>query len=179
MSTFLKLVKERKSIRQYDPKPIERHLIDQCLDAARLAPSACNSQPWSFIVIDNPETRDMLVKKSMSGIYASNKFTGTAPVIIVVITGKSKYTARLGGMIRKVSYNLIDIGIACDHLTLRAQELGIGTCYLGWFKEKAVKKVLNLPFSTHIDLMISMGYDLNPSPKEKNRKSLDEIRRYV
>ena len=180
--TFIDLVKKRKSVRKYSDKPVPREVIDQCLEAARLAPSACNSQPWSFIVIDNPEVKNDIVRQSMSGIYKLNTFVGEAPVIIAAITERSRYVARLGGLIRNVKYNLIDIGIACDHLTLQAEELGVGTCWLGWFHEKKVKKILDLPKSTHIDILISMGYPVqspeDTQSKEKNRRSLDDIRRY-
>ncbi len=176
---FMDLVKKRDSVRKYSSKSVPRELIDECLEAARLAPSACNSQPWSFIVVDDEETKNEIVKKSMSGIYSSNKFVMTAPVIIVVITEHSTYTARMGGMLRHIKYNLIDIGIACEHLVLQAEELGLGTCWLGWFDEKAVKKVLGLPKSTKVDVIISLGYpDENLPAKKRIRKSLEEMRRY-
>ena len=175
---FLDLVKARKSVRRYQDRPVARELIDQCLEAARLAPSSCNSQPWSFLVVDDPEIRDELVKKSMSGIYSSNSFVKTAPVIIVVTTELDSYMVKVGKFIRKVEYSLLDIGIACDHFTLQAQELGLGSCWLGWFGEKAVKKVLGLAKSTKIDIMISLGYPVSDRVRPKKRKTLDEIRRY-
>jgi nitroreductase len=176
---FMDLVKQRDSVRKYSSKPVPRELIDQCLEAARLAPSACNSQPWSFIVVNDEKTKNEIVKKSMSGIFSSNKFVMTAPVIIVAITEHSTYIARMGGMLRNVKYNLIDIGVACEHLVLQATELGLGTCWLGWFDENAVKKVLALPKSTKVDVMICMGYpDESVPPKKKIRKSLEEMRRY-
>jgi nitroreductase len=176
---FIDLVKKRDSVREYSSKPVPREVIDQCLEAARLAPSACNSQPWYFIVVDDEKTKNKIVKKSMSGIYSPNKFVMTAPVIIVAITEHSTYIARMGGMLRNVKYNLIDIGIACEHLVLQAEELGLGTCWLGWFDESAVKKVLGLSKSTKVDVMISLGYpDENLPPKKRIRKSLDEMRHY-
>ncbi len=179
MKTFLELADARESTRKYSSKPVSRDLIDKCLDAARLAPSACNSQPWSFIVIDDEKIKNQIVEDSMSGIYKSNAFVKTAPVIIVTITERSVYIARMGGMLRDVKYNLIDIGIACEHIALQAAELGLGTCWLGWFKEKALKKILGLPKSTKIDVVMSLGYPDETIPhREKNRKSLDEIRRY-
>jgi len=175
----MELVGTRESTRKYLSKPVPRELIDRCLEAARLAPSACNSQPWSFIVADDEKTKIELVQKSMSGIYSSNKFVESAPVIIIIITENSTYTARLGGMFRSVKYNLIDIGIAGEHLALEAAELGLGTCWLGWFNEKAVKKVLGLPSSTRIDVMISLGYPEGKIPsRDKKRKTLDEMRRF-
>jgi nitroreductase len=176
---FMDLIKQRISVRKYSSKPVPRELIDLCLEAARLAPSACNSQPWSFIVVDDEKTKNEIVKKSMSGIYMSNKFVMTAPVIIAAITEHSTYIARMGGMLRHIKYNLIDIGIACEHLVLQAEELGLGTCWLGWFDEKAVKKVLGLSKSTKVDVMISLGYPAEDLPAKKRiRKSLEEMRRY-
>lgn len=175
---FIDLVKKRNSTRSYSSRPVSRELIDQCLEAARLAPSACNSQPWSFIVVDNEKKKNEIVKKSLSGLYWMNRFVKEAPVIVVVITENSTYIARMGGMLRGVKYNLIDIGIACDHLTLQAEELGLGTCWLGWFNERAVKKALALPKKTRVDIMIALGYPGQETGEKKIRKSLDQVRRY-
>lgn len=179
MNSFFELIQQRKSTREYSPKPVPRRFIESCLEAARLAPSACNSQPWSFLVLDNPATIVKVAKKAFSGLYRMNAFVKRAPVLIVVITERSSYIARMGGMYRHVKYNLIDIGIAGDHLTLRAEELGLGTCWLGWFNEKAVKKLLGLPRSTRIDIIISIGYPKNGGEKKKTRKPINEIRRYL
>jgi nitroreductase len=177
--TFLELVKNRRSIRKYSSKPIPHEAIDRCLEAARLAPSACHSQPWSFIVADNENDKNKLAEAAFSGVYSMNTFAKNAPVIIVVITEQSAYAAKVGGYLKGIQYNLIDIGIACEHLVLQAAEEGIGTCWLGWFNEKAVKKVLGLPNNKKVDVIISMGYPENYEPREKVIKSLDEIRRYL
>ncbi len=176
---FTELVQKRQSCRKYTSQAVDRKIIDQCLEAARLAPSAHNSQPWSFIVVDNPEDIARISEKAFTGIYSTTKFAGKAPVIIVVITEKANYLVRLGGQIRDVKYSLIDIGIACEHLVLQAEELGLGTCWIGWFNEKGVKKALNLPRSIKINILISMGYSLDPKyRRERKRKALDEIRRF-
>ena len=176
---FIELVKRRKSVRKYSDKIVSRDLIDKCIEAARLAPSACNSQPWTFLVVDEPKIKNEIVEKSMTGIYSLNKFAFSAPVLIIVVREKSKYIARMAGTLRDVKYSLIDVGIACDHLTLQAAETGLGTCWIGWFDEKAIKKILGLPKSIQIDIVITLGYPEDNSPKEKNRKTLDEIRRYT
>ena len=178
--TFLELVAKRESTRKYSSKPVPREIIDLCLEAARMAPSACNSQPWSFIVVDNETIKNEIVDKAMAGIYATNKFVKTAPVIIAVITEHSKYIARMGQLFRNLKYNLIDIGIACEHLTLQAAELGVGACWLGWFNERILKKILGLPRTAKVDVLISMGYPENETlpSRPKIRKSLDETRRY-
>lgn len=176
--TFLELVKKRRSVRKYSAKPVSREVMDRCLEAARLAPSACNSQPWHFIVVDDKRLKDELVDKVFSGAYSMNSFAKNAPVLIVVITERSNYIARLAGYFKGVQYSLIDIGIACEHLILQAEEEGLGTCWLGWFNESAVKRVLGLPRGKKIDIIISMGYPEEAETPEKAKRSLNEVRRF-
>ncbi len=176
--TFLELVKKRRSVRKYSAKPVPREVMDRCLEAARLAPSACNSQPWHFIIVDDKKLKDELTDKVFSGVYSMNSFAKNAPVLIVVVTERSNYIARLGGYFKGVQYSLIDIGIACEHLILQAEEEGLGTCWLGWFNENAVKKILGLPREKKIDIIISMGYPEKAEAPEKARRSLNEIRRF-
>jgi nitroreductase len=172
---FLDLVQRRRSFRKYSDRPIPREDILKCLEAARLAPSACNSQPWHFIVIDEPQLRKRAAKRIFSGVYAMNKFAEEAPVLIAVVTEKSKLLASFGGQVRDTSYCLIDIGIACEHLILQARELGIGSCWIGWFDEKALKEELKIAKHKKIDIVISLGYDAEEKIPSKNRKSLSEI----
>jgi nitroreductase len=174
---FHDLAQRRISVRKYRDDRIDKKTIELCLEAARLAPSACNSQPWKFIVVDDRGLRDKLCDKAFSGIYKMNAFAKAAPVIIAVISEKSAFFAKLGGQFRGTQYSLIDIGIACEHLVLQAAELGIGTCMLGWFDEKAVKKILGIPRQKKVDLLISLGYCENIE-KEKIRKAIDEMRSY-
>jgi nitroreductase len=176
--SFLELVKARRSVRKYVQKPIPREVIDRCLEAARLAPSACNSQPWYFIVVDNEQLKNTLADKAFAGMYAINAFARKAPVIVAVVTERAKYIACVGGYARGVQYSLLDVGIACEHFILQAQEEGLGTCWLGWFDEKQVKKTLGVSKDKKIDVMLSVGYPAMQEQKEKLRKSLDEIRRF-
>lgn len=176
---FFELVRKRKSVRKYSSKLIPPEVIDKCLDVAKLAPSACNSQPWFFIVVDEEKTKNELADKAFSGMYSVNSFAKEAPVLIVVVTEKNKYTVRVGGYLRGTQYSLIDVGIACEHFILQATEFGVGTCWLGWFNEKAVKKFLKIPREAKVDIIISMGYPEEENPKEKTRKSLSEIRRFL
>jgi nitroreductase len=177
--SFLDLVRTRQSERRYSDKPVSREILERALEAARLAPSACNSQPWTFIVVDDPAMRDRLAGAAFSGIYSMNKFAAKAPALLVVVTERSKYVARLGGQMRGVQYSLIDIGIACEHFILQAAEDGVGTCWLGWFNERAAKKVLDLPRSARVDVIISVGYPETPQVRDKNRKRVEDVRRYV
>lgn len=173
---LLELIRQRKSVREFLDKPVEREKIMMCLEAARLAPSASNSQPWRFIVVDDKKLKDKLCATAFSGIYRVNAFCKTAPVIVVVISEKSKFLARIGGMFRGTKYYLIDIGIACEHFVLEAEDLGLGTCWIGWFNEKAVKSVLKIPQDKKIDILIALGYyDRKKLGPEHGREPMEKI----
>ena len=175
---FLDLVRQRQSTRRYADKPVPREAIDRCLEAARLAPSACNSQPWSFVVVDEPAAVRRLASVAFPALYRMNRWASDAPVLIVVVTERSKYYATVGGQVRGTQYNLIDIGIAGEHLVLQAAEEGLGTCWIGWFSAPAVQKFLGLPRGKRTDIIISMGYPADEAQREKRRETLDAIRRY-
>ena len=173
---LLDLLKHRKSVRDFLDRPVERDKIMMCLEAARLAPSAVNSQPWKFIVVDDKQLKDRLCDTAFSGIYSINSFCKTAPVIVVIISEKSKFTARIGGMFRGTTYYLIDIGIAIEHFVLQAEDSGLGTCWIGWFNEGAVKSILNIPPHKKIDIIIALGYyDREKVHAEHGREPIDKI----
>lgn len=176
---FSELIHKRQSVRKYLPKPVSRDIIEKCLEAARLAPSACNNQPWSFIVVDKQELKDKLAQEAFSGVYSMNSFAKNAAALIVVITERPSYITRLAGYFKGVQYSLIDIGIACEHLSLQAAEDGLGTCMLGWFNEPGVRKLLKIPRDKKIDLIVSMGYPETEEIREKMRKPIDEIRKFL
>ena len=140
---FLELVKTRQSVRGYSDKPIERKKLDYCLEAARLSPSACNSQPWKFIVIDDPSLRPKIAKETFGKIMSFNHFSISAPVLVAIVREKQTAFAKFGAIVKNKDFRAIDIGIAAEHFVLQAEELGLGTCWLGWFNEGAVKSILN------------------------------------
>ncbi len=178
--SFLDLVKRRQSVRCYQPGTrVSREVLDRCLEAARLAPSACNSQPWSFVVVDDPSrVRELAEVSCTHAPYGMNRFAADASVLIVVVTEKMKWAARIGAQFRGVQYSLVDIGIACEHLVLQAEEEGLGSCWLGWFNERAVKRHLDIPCVKKVELMICLGTPAD-TPRPKQRRSLKEIRHYV
>ena len=169
-------IRLRRSVRNFIDKPVETDKIIMCLEAARLAPSACNSQPWNFIVVNDRQLKDKLCDAAFKGIHAFNSFCKTAPVIVVVITEKSKFIARIGEWLRGTKYCLIDIGIACEHFVLQAEELNLGTCWIGWFDEGAVKSTLGIPRRKKIDVLIALGYyDRDKLGSEHGRDTIEEI----
>ena len=173
---LLDLIKHRKSVRHFLDRPVEREKIMTCLEAVRLAPSACNSQPWKFVVVDDKQLKNRLCRAAFSGIYLINSFCKKAPVIVVVVSERAKFLAMIGGLFRGTKYYLIDIGIACEHFVLQAEELGLGTCWIGWFNERAVKSILNIPQRKKIDILIALGYyDEEKVISKHDREPIDKI----
>jgi len=173
---FQQLIRLRQSVRKYTPKKVEEDKLGLCLEAARLAPSASNSQPWSFVVVDDPELLKNVGKASKGPLGTFNNFVTSAPVIIVLVIEKPPVLTELGGRLKKKEYPLIDIGIAADHFCLQAASLGLGTCMLGWFDEAEIKRLLSIPASKTIGLLITLGY----SPegyllRQKQRKSYEKV----
>lgn len=176
---FIDLVKKRESVRGYLDKSVEREKIERCIECARLAPSACNSQPWKFIVVDDKDMVQSLAKKIYDPLVSGiNKFTLTSPCFIAVVSQKRNLTSKIGSIVKKKDYTSIDLGIATEHICLAATELGLGTCIIGWFKEKEIKDILKVPKNLGIEVIISIGYFDNKNPREKNRKNIDEILSY-
>ena len=172
---FLELVKKRQSCRKYVDTPVPKEALERCLEAARLAPSACNSQPWRFIVVTEPELKNQLAEAAFSGLHSMNSFAKAAPVLVVVVTERSKYAAQLAGSFKGIQYSLLDVGIAGEHFCLQAAEEGLGTCWLGWFHQRGVQKILGFSKKDRIDIMISVGYPQDDFMREKIRKSAGRI----
>ena len=175
---FMDLVKTRQSVREYLSKPVEREKIERCLEAARFAPSTCNSQPWRFIVVDDPELKDAVARRTFGRLLPFNRFTLQAPVLVLLVGERPKLTARIGATIKHRQFSLMDIGIAAEHFCLQAKEEGLGTCMLGWFDEQGVKKLLNIPDRKRIHLVITLGYPKSDELRTKKRKDVDMIRSY-
>ena len=169
---FQELILKRQSDRKYLPTPVEEEKILMCIDAARLSPSACNAQPWTFVVVEDDSLR-LEVEKAASGM-GMNNFAVQAPVIIAIVLEKPNFTSKIGSVIKDKEYPLIDIGIAANQFCLQATELGLGTCILGWFDEKKIKKLLNVPSSKRIPILITLGYS-DARLRGKTRKPIDKM----
>jgi nitroreductase len=176
MTKFLDLVNQRQSDRKYLDKPVEKEKLMRCLEAARLAPSASNSQPWTFVVVDEPELCRKVEMAAMGPLYSFNKFATQAPVVVAIVMEKPKTITELGGRIKKKEYPLIDAGITAEHFCLQAAEEGMGSCMLGWFDEKKVKELLHVPGEKNIPLLITLGYTPEDyKHRKKIRKSIDKV----
>lgn len=169
---FQELVKIRQSVRSYEDTPVEKEKIVQCLEAARLSPSANNAQSWKFVVIDRPDLKEA-VAECASGM-GMNKFTHQSPVIVAVVLERSNLLSKVGSLVQNKEYALLDIGMAVNQFCLQAADLGLGTCILGWFNESKVKKLLNVPLVKRIPLLISVGY-AQGATRNKVRKPMDQM----
>lgn len=154
------------------PDPVSREDVLKCLEAARMAPSACNSQPWKFIVVDDKE-KLMEMADAAEGL-GMNKFTRSVPVMVAVVLEKMNATARLGSLLKHKDYSMLDLGMAVEHFCLQAADLGLGTCIMGWFDEKRIARLLGVPRRKRIPLIISLGYPENPT-RRKVRKPVEEM----
>jgi len=136
-SALQQLIRARRSIRRFKPDPVEKEKLLSCLEEARLAPSAENAQPTRFLVVDNPELKDELARVAFSGIYSMTKFAAQAPVLVVVLARLDILVHKVGRRLQGTEFFLIDVGIAGEHFVLRAEELGLSTCWIGWFNRRA------------------------------------------
>ena len=177
--SFIDLVKTRQSDRKYLDKPVEHKKIERCLEAARLAPSASNSQPWEFIVVEEPELRNKVAHATYSDLIKFNRFVPSAPVLLVLNSWRPGLHIAIGGVLKNRQFNLVDVGIVAENFCLQATEEGLGTCMLGWFQTRKIMKLLNIKAPKKPALIITLGYSGHEKIREKKRKSLDEIRKYV
>ena len=173
---FQELILARQSVRKYTDQPVEKEKIMRCLEAARLAPSASNNQPWKFIVVDDPILKEKVAKETFSLVASFNKFVPQAHLLIVITLEKSSLVNKIGGRIKKKEWKLIDVGIAAEHLCLQAEVEGLGTCMLGWYNEKEIQELLGIPEKKSIALLISVGYAPEDYKlRKKIRKDIKEI----
>jgi len=174
---MLWLAQNRQSDRKYLDRPVEKEKIERITEAGRLSPSACNGQPWRFIVVDEPSLRQKMAQATESELLRVNAFVSQAPVLIVIVREKSNFTSRAGDLIKKRDYSLIDIGIATASIVYQATAEGLGSCIIGWFDEKRIRVLLGIPKSKRVELVITVGYT-DSQPRSKSRKPPGEIITY-
>ena len=157
-------IKTRKSIREYEETPIPEDKLLRVLEAARLAPSGGNRQPWQFIVVRDRQRRQELAKVSGGQAHVAQ-----APVVIAAVATMPEMVMKCG-----VPAYAVDLAIAVDHMTLAAVDEGLGTCWIGAFSQEAARDILKVPGSCRIVALFPLGFPKQPG-RPKTRKSLDEI----
>ena len=166
---MLQLITGRQSDRRYEARPVEKEKLDRIIEAARMSPSANNAQPWKFIVVTEPELIRKIAEDASSKLLGMNGFVAQAPAQIVIVREKSDIQTKAASIVKKRDYSLIDIGIASENICLQAEAEGLGSCIIGWFDEKSVKKNLEIPSSKRVELIITLGYSASHQ-REKKRK---------
>jgi nitroreductase len=174
---MLDLISSRQSDRKYSDKPVEKEKLDRIAEAARMAPSACNGQPWHFIVATDPVLLKKIAEAASAKLLKMNTFLNQAPAMIVVIREGSNITSHVGGTIKARDYSRIDIGIASENICLQAEAEGLGSCIIGWFDERLMRKILSVPRSKRVELIITLGYSLSEQ-RTKKRKAKEVVVTY-
>jgi len=169
------LIRSRRSTRRFQEKSVSRALLLQCVEAARLAPSAENSQPWRFFIVDDPACKDTLAQKAFGGVFLPTRWAAAAPVLVVLCLQTDSIAKRMVSKVAGTTFSMIDIGIAGEHFCLQAEELGLGTCWIGWFDKKGAQQALKLDKRFQPVIMLAVGYPLDSNRRPGKRKDLDEI----
>jgi nitroreductase len=173
MKSFLELAQARQSDRAYEPgRVIEREVLERIVEAGRLAPSACNGQPWHFTVITEPELLVEVGKATSS--LGMNRFVKNASALVLITLEPTNITSKLGCGIKHKDFPIMDLGIASSYITLAAEDEGLGSCILGWFDEKKIKELVGIPQKKRLMLIVSIGYTVKPK-RRKIRKDWDKV----
>jgi nitroreductase len=175
-STFLQLARSRRSVRRFEPKPVDRNLVLSCIEAALVAPSSSNSQPWRFVVVDRKTDIDRLVDQACGGPYRPTRWIAGAPVVVAIVLARDFVTHHVGRLVQGTPFDLLDAGIAGEHLVLRATELGLGTCWVGWFSARGAARSLGIPRRYRVVALIPLGWpDPDHTPREKTVRAAEEV----
>ncbi len=174
---MLEIILSRQSDRKYSDKAVEQEKLERVIEAGRMAPSACNAQPWKFIVVTEPALLKKMAVAAHAKLLNMNRFVDQAPVIIVVVREKLNITSKIGGTVKDKDYSLIDIGIASQNICLQTRAEGLGSCMIGWFDESEIRKILGIPAKKRVELLITIGYSVSELRK-KVRKSSEEVVSY-
>lgn len=171
---FTEIAINRQSCRSYDKtREVEQEKLEAILEAARLAPSACNSQPYHFTVCRGQAAKEVAAATQGMGM---NKFSSQAPVLIVISEADYNKTAAMGAKVKGNDYRSIDIGIATAYLTAEATAQGLSTCILGWLDDSKIRNICDLKAT--VRLVITLGYAKDDKLRTKKRKELSDLVRY-
>ena len=169
---FMEIAQQRQSCRSYDEsRPVEVEKLAAVLEAARLAPSACNGQPYKLTVCRGDTAKEVAAATMGMGM---NKFASQAPILIVISEMPYVKSAALGAKVKGNDYRSIDIGITCAYLTAEATAQGLSTCILGWLDDSKIRKLCDLEYPAR--LVICLGYaKADDKLRSKKRKDIDAL----
>ena len=175
---FLEMMKQRRSCRSFDPaKSVSREDLLKIVEAGRLSPSGCNSQPWKFIVVDSPEAKEKLC----DAIVVGNGMTGApwrhqVPAFIIFVEQPAKVMPSVIEHYHDSQrFAPGDIGAACMNMCHEAFSLGLGTCIIGMNDQAKLEEYFGIPHGCEARLVLAVGYPVDAAPVDKIRKPFDEI----
>ncbi|MDR1084217.1 MAG: nitroreductase family protein [Deltaproteobacteria bacterium] len=177
MSDFLELAAHRQSCRTFSGKQVEHDKLVKCIEAARLAPSGCNAQPWKFVVVEDPLVVPEVAKCTVQ--LGVNEYLAQAGAFIVVLEEHAKLMPKLAAMLDSQYFAKGDLGGAALSICLEAESLGLATCMAGLYDRPKLCQLLDLPPDQRFFLVIAVGYAVKDEVRPKIRKPLDEIVKFV
>jgi nitroreductase len=174
---FLDLCLRRQSCRNFSDKPVEHEKLVKCVDAGHYAPSGCNSQPWSFVVTETPGVVAEVAKCGQQNDM--NPFLSNARAFIIVLEEHAVLMPAVRRIIDSQYFAKGDLGAATVQICLEAEALGLGTCIIGIYDREGICKALDIPIEKQFAALIAVGYPADPAVRQKSRKPLEEIMRFV
>jgi nitroreductase len=175
---LLELMKQRQSCRNYTQRKVEQSILENCIEAARLAPSACNSQPWKYVVVMKEDYLPVIANSLQKDGF--NRFADQCPAFVLVLEQPAMLiNGQTGTKSENQKFAQIDIGLSVMQFCLAAQDQGVGTCIMGSFDASELQALLTLPEDTVIRLVIAVGYPGDDKIRPKMRKPYDQIVTYI
>ena len=177
MKSFMDLCLRRQSCRDFADKPVEHDKLVQCVEAARLAPSGCNAQPWSFVVVENPAIVPEVAKCAQQ--LGANEYIAGAKAFIVVLEEHAVLMPQIRKIIDSQYFAKGDLGAATFAVCLAAEDQGLGSCILGIYDREKICELLGIPKDKQFGGLIAVGYPASDKVRGKVRKPLEDIARFV
>ncbi|MDR1124972.1 MAG: nitroreductase family protein [Deltaproteobacteria bacterium] len=177
MKDFLELAGQRQSSRGFTDKPVEHEKLVKCIEAARLAPSGCNAQPWSFVVVEKPDLVAEVAKATQQ--MGMNGWSSTAKAFVVVLEEHAVLMPAIRKLIESQYFAKADLGGAYLSICLEAASQGLGSCIIGIFDREHLAKTLDIPIEKTFAVVIALGYPDEEKIRQKVRKPLEEIARFL
>ena len=177
MSDYFDLIARRESCRNFDPnRPVEKEKLQRCAEAAWIAPSACNGQPWKYLVVTNPELNEKLRPLMME--LGMNKFVKNCPAFAVVLEEATVLKVSLSQKFKDQVFAPIDVAFSASQFCYAATEQGLSTCIIGWHNEQKIRELFGLPKTTRVRLILAIGYAADETLRKKQRKPIDDVIRF-
>ena len=174
---FLDICLRRQSCRNFSDKPVEHEKLVKCVEAGHYAPSGCNAQPWSFVVVETPALVAEVAKCGQQ--MNMNPFLSKARAFIIVLEEHAVLMPAIRRMLDSQYFAKGDLGAATLQVCLEAETQGLGSCIIGVYDREGLCKLLDIPVEKQFAALIALGYAADPTVREKSRKPLEEITRFV